>query len=129
MISINDLRPILVVNFTLSAHARIRDLLEDLRLQPTDEQVKKLYEAFRPLPDDDRELFGRLVDAVQIDWEAIGVDRNEHLKELVECYKVTDAADERWAIERMMMLATNGLDEHPEWFDYPCLCDTCRSYA
>lgn len=24
---------------------------------------------------------------------------------------------------------TTGQEEHPEWYDSPCLCDLCRSYG
>lgn len=37
--------------------------------------------------------------------------------------------DERRSIEQQMLEITDGTDEHPEWWDMPCLCDLCRSYA
>ena len=31
--------------------------------------------------------------------------------------------------ERLLELATRGMDEHPEDYDGPCACDVCLSYA
>lgn len=30
---------------------------------------------------------------------------------------------------RDLLAITALLDEHPEWWDYPCFCASCRSYA
>jgi hypothetical protein len=30
--------------------------------------------------------------------------------------------------ERQLYALTALLDEHPEWWDGPCMCATCRSY-
>lgn len=56
------------------------------------------------------------------------------LRELVNDYE-TEAklnghgSSKLLPIEMKMIEATDGLYEHPEWFEYPCLCDLCRSYA
>jgi hypothetical protein len=37
--------------------------------------------------------------------------------------------DERLIIERLLVAATEGMDEHPDGFDDACDCNLCRSYA
>ena len=32
-------------------------------------------------------------------------------------------------IYKCMTILTDGMDEHPEDWDEPCLCNLCRSYA
>lgn len=31
--------------------------------------------------------------------------------------------------ERDMVALTSLLDQHPEWWSYPCLCASCRSHT
>lgn len=63
----------------------------------------------------------------QPDW-ANGEDVEVLLRRLAQAWP-TASAEERILIEQRMMAATNDLEEHPEWFEFPCLCDSCRSYA
>lgn len=37
--------------------------------------------------------------------------------------------NERTRIELEMVTVTEGLDEHPEWYDLPCSCNLCLSYS
>jgi len=32
-------------------------------------------------------------------------------------------------LERDLLALTALLDEHPEWWDHPCMCAECRSYT
>lgn len=50
------------------------------------------------------------------------------LQDLIDRYKAAGDED-RIAIEAEMMEATEGLSEHPEWYDHACMCDLCKSYA
>lgn len=59
-------------------------------------------------------------------------DIEARLRELASAYeeemKQNGYSDNLCAIEMQMIEATEGLYEHPDWFEYPCFCDTCRYY-
>lgn len=95
----------------------------------TPDQADELARYVSPVPHEDNELFGRLVDAVQIDYETAEEDPVEHLQMLVDLWKATPRTDAEahQKIQRRMMLATNGMECHPEWFNHSCMCEECRS--
>lgn len=56
-------------------------------------------------------------------------DPFEHrLHSLVVQYELADD-DAKREIEQEMLRETEPLDDHPFWFDYPCLCASCRAYG
>lgn len=126
-----EFQPILVVDLNYYRRNRIIDCCQQHGLCCTDEQARQLLTVVT-LPDDPEnvaELWYRLRNFFVIDPAAASPEVVEaQLRDLKERWKVAKG-DDREQIERLMMNATDGLDEHPEWFDGACLCDTCKSYA
>lgn len=59
------------------------------------------------------------------------------LRTLLESYETKDVeceeTDEEFVkrqhfLEGWMCGLTEGLDEHPDWWEHPCFCNSCRSY-
>ena len=41
-----------------------------------------------------------------------------------------DYGDQQYTLpEKDLVALTALMDEHPEWWDHPCLCAECRSYG
>jgi hypothetical protein len=118
--------PILMVDFRKHDQARIRELLRSVGHDCTDEQAEQLRAIMGILPEDDNEAFGNLCNYVALDLEKSDRSLTERLAELKAEY---DAAGPqvRQIVERKMLIATNTQPEHPKDWDYPCLCDECRS--
>lgn len=55
------------------------------------------------------------------------VDRFVILLKLRNRYFSAKGAKQRRLIAEQCAKATEGIDEHPEWWDMPCLCDSCKS--
>ena len=63
----------------------------------------------------------------------------EKVDEAIRCADAMDAyrggpyeglsSDFEARLELLLEAATDGMDEHPEDYHWPCLCDECRSYA
>lgn len=57
----------------------------------------------------------------------INAEPEERLRMLYEI-KPRDAMQAQF-FRGQMMAITIDMDEHPEWFDEGCLCESCRSYG
>lgn len=119
--------PILVVDFKELDRERIKHTLRELKLDCTDEQAEQLRVACSPLPRSDNKLIVAITQYVRIDFAKAGQTEDEVLRELYAEWD--EQRQNRPAIERRMMIATDGMAEHPEWWNHPCLCDLCRSYS
>lgn len=64
------------------------------------------------------------------DLEAyIAASPEERLRLLCDARRASKDERHQAFYEGRMMEVTVDMDEHPEWFDYGCLCALCCSYA
>lgn len=124
----SEYRPILVVNFAQNDRDRIIATLETLNMRCTEVQAEEIRLHLTPLPDDDAKLLARLFDCVEVDWDQCPEKLEPTLRSLAERYNA-GTFRQKQAAEREMLAVTKGLSEHPEWWTFPCLCDSCREYA
>lgn len=125
------LMPILCVDLQLYERNRIIACLNQNGFGCTDEQSRLLLGIIGKVPHDknDESLWNSLKQFIVVDAEKAPREAVEtQLRELQERWKATSGKDRR-QVERQMLVATEGLDEHPEWFDGACLCDSCKSCA
>jgi hypothetical protein len=126
--------PILVVDMQLADKERIKGILDGLGVDGSAADVKTLQRVFSPLPDDDAILVERIVGVLALDWDRLSESVDEVLRKLVNEFKAVPRRKgfdhERKRIYRRMVIATRGLEEHPEWYNaWPCACDLCTSYS
>lgn len=59
----------------------------------------------------------------------INAHKEQRLRELVaELQAAKDDAHET-CVEGRMLEVTYGMENHPEWYEWGCLCDECMSYG
>lgn len=126
--------PILFVDLKGSELRKIIKSLNAHGLDCTREQAEQIYDFCAPLPDPDEdedgsELFWRIAPCVRIDWERNKERHDELLKILAAEWEADASPAARERTERRMLIATNGLPDHPEDWDYSCICDECRASA
>ncbi len=125
--------PIRLVDVSARRQDRLSSLLKSFGLAATDDDVKQLAPLVRDWGLSDRRIFGDLTGCLCIDWDAMDGGEKErlepHLRKLIGEYRSAPNDEVRGIVEMKMFAATCGLDEHPTWFDYPCLCATCLSYG
>jgi hypothetical protein len=108
--------------------ARIRRLLEGHGFGCTDEQLTELRLLIgRIMPQNDGRLFAMMLYFCRIDWAQSKQSIVEMLNNLKSEYSAAQSRAERLVVERKMLVATQDIDEHPDGWDLPCLCDTCKS--
>ena len=105
-----------------------------VRSEGFDCQTQHAEELLQSVPDiselDDDELLTRLLPSVCIDWRKTEGPSDVLLKKLVEQEINAKAAKSESKLRRvhqLMISATMGLDEHPEWYESACYCSECRS--
>lgn len=106
---------------------RIKQILLIINLDCSDEQAAKLHELVGPLPQGDHEVMNALSDFISVDWDKMPDKLEPALRDLEARYNAAPP-NQRGHIELTMMAYTKGLIEHPSWWNFPCLCDTCVSY-
>lgn len=132
MADLSELKPIIFVDLKKTDIRRVVKCLNSVGMACTNEQAEQLFKACAPLPDYDRheydtELLTRLMPHVRIDWDQATIKPDDALHKLAAEYEsATTDSTRRW-IELRMLLTTNGLDEHPEWWNHACCCDECRT--
>lgn len=120
--------PILVVDFAERDRTRITYVLTTYGLDCTAEQAEQLRIGLHPLPDEDEDLVAKVIECVRVDWQKLHADRLESsLRDLATAYRAASLRHETLPIDRKMRAFTRGLDEHPEWWEFPCECDECLS--
>lgn len=92
--------------------------------------AKKILKRFKQFPEDGDTLWLNLkflFAPILKDCPKDVVEKE--LLNLVDNWKLSQDSITQSLVDQQMTIATDGLEEHPEWFEYPCLCNLCRSYA
>lgn len=121
--------PIAVVDLRRTDRERIRDVLRTMGLSATDEQLELLREHFHPLAEQGFDLVGQLMGSIEVDWTGRESLVSARLAEVAEEWEKLYGTAARKAVERKMLILTQGLAEHPEGWNYACLCAECREAA
>lgn len=120
--------PILMVDFRAADRRRIIEMLRVVDMGCTDEQAEQLRQLVGVLPKQDHKLMNKLSHYCVVDWDQCPGKLEPTLRRLAADYQAGGELQRR-VIELKMMAMTKGLDEHPEWWSYACLCDSCCSYS
>lgn len=119
--------PILMVDFKPQDRNRIQNACQVFMAYLTDEQADQIADYLHPLPDDDNELIDKVSECIAIDWEALGKEPDDTLRNLSERLGKAKSPHSSKRIQQEMEIATRGLNKHPEWYDDACMCAECRS--
>lgn len=55
--------------------------------------------------------------------------QEERLKIIQEARQASTDEHQKAFYDGMMFADSVGMEEHPEWFEYGCACDSCLSYG
>lgn len=124
-----DRLPLIVVDRNYYRRNIIIECCNEHGLHCTDEQARQLLTVvtFPHDPNDRESLWASLRAFLVIDPKFATDDvAEQQLLDLAERWEAANKHD-RDQIERLMLNASEGLTGHPSGFDFPCLCDECKS--